>query len=377
MRFCFLTPGERSIQVLAGDSRKSGGAEAQVARLAAAFAGFGHDVTIFYGSGGSGQVTKLSDVTCIDGYPAWRRPTSIRRFWRSLGELRPEIIYARLPDDFLWLAGLFAAQRPGTQFIYALAQDGHCDPWHSYEYKSWLHNPLYALGLRSASVIAVQHAGQEPLVRPHVGGTIVQIPNLGPSLVDTARSFAQAQTDVIWVAQIRPTKQLSILLDLAEGLPELRFAVVGGFDGTTPDDDRQRLQRRIDQLANLHFYGPQPADAVAAALRQSKVLVNTSSAEGFPNSMLEAWNLGVPVASLNADPGGVITRAGLGLVSGSVEQLAADLSKLCANQSLNETCGAHGVAYVRTHHSADAVYRAFAQVAPMVVQARKVARGSS
>lgn len=362
--FCFLSRHRRSLDVLAGDSRTSGGAEAQVARIAASFAARGHKATLIYGSGGDGRTTRLAGVECIDAYPAWGRPATLVHFWRTLAALRPAVIYARLPDDFLALAGLYAARHPETRFVYGLANDQACDPWHTYDYNSWFHNTLYALGLRSAVAVAVQHDDQIELVRPYVRGSIVRIPNLAPDLAAGPRRFDAAAIDVAWVAQIRPAKRLHLLLDLAERLPELRFAVVGGFDMMTPPDERRRLEARIARLANVQFHGPQPAEAVAATLARSKVLLNTSSHEGFPNTMLEAWSFGVPVVSLSIDPGGVIVREQLGLVSGSVERLAADVERLCGSRPLNEACGARGVAYVHNHHGPEAVYRAFAQVLP-------------
>jgi glycosyltransferase involved in cell wall biosynthesis len=359
LRFCFLSPGRWSMDVLGGDTRPSGGAEAQIARIAASFAALGHEVSLIYGSGGRGERCERSGVTCIDIYPAWRRPRSLVGFWRTLKTLSPDIIYARLPDDFLWLAGLLARLHSRARFVYGLANDQHANPWTAFGYRSWFHNPLYALGLRSAGVLAVQHEGQAAMVRQHTRAPIAQLPNLGPNFTAGPRPFAQADIDVLWVAQIRPEKQLPLLLDLAISMPELRFAVIGGFVGALPKDEEAQLEARMLQLPNLEYLGPQPHDAIAAALARSKALVNTSRAEGFPNTMLEAWALGVPVVSLSVNPGGVITREGLGLVSGGVGGLAADLRRICADRRLNESCGARGAAYVQAHHSVEAVHKAF------------------
>jgi hypothetical protein len=47
MKLCFISPGYRSIHVLHGDTRHSGGAERQIARTAA-FARMGHQVDLTF-----------------------------------------------------------------------------------------------------------------------------------------------------------------------------------------------------------------------------------------------------------------------------------------------------------------------------------------
>lgn len=91
------------------------------------------------------------------------------------------------------------------------------------------------------------------------------------------------------------------------------------------------------------------------------MLVNTSSSEGFPITMLEAWSVGAPVVSLSVDPGGVIEREQLGKVSGAQDNLRRDVAALAQSATLNQQLGGNGLAYVRRQHSAEAVYTALMQ----------------
>jgi len=262
------------------------------------------------------------------------------------------------------MLGLFSRWRPTTQFVYALAHDLHCDPWRAYDYNRWFHGPSYGLGLWTTDVIAIQHERQRELLPRLLRGRAILIPNLMRSYAPTVRPYEQATFDGIWVAKIRPEKRLGTFLDLVAALPELRFAVVGGFDPEMGADERGQLERRMSELPNLSVLGPQRAAQVAALLAQSKLLVNTSSAEGFPNTMLEAWSLGVPVASLAVDPGGVISRERLGLLSGSAPQLCQDVLALARTPQLNQAFGERGLAYVSRQHSLAEVCRAFERALP-------------
>ncbi len=369
MRWCFFSPGPRSIQVLDGDTWASGGAEAQIAYIAAALARAGHSVSLIHGNGRGVAVPVIrSGVVCLEAAPSWRQPRSLNRFWLAMQSLSPDILYARLPSDFLWLMGLFAKLDPDRRFIYALAHDDHCNPRTSYDHKRWLHVPLYAAGLRTADVIAVQHDGQVDLLPQHLRASrIVPLPNLVRHFNTSPRSFLRTTYDAAWIAMVRPEKQLELFLDLARRLPDHRFAVAGSYDTALSDRCRAELETTIAGLPNVDYKGPLRSDGVLALLNASRMVVNTSSGEGFPNTMLEAWSVGIPVVSLSVDPGGVIEREGLGRIGGTVDGLVGHVHELARDASLNLTIGARALAFVRSRHNFDAVCAALEKLTPDVV----------
>ncbi|HXW71845.1 MAG TPA: glycosyltransferase family 4 protein [Methylocella sp.] len=345
----------------------TGGAEAQIAYLAAAMVKLGHTAVLIYGDGrGKGQCKIIAGVVCINAAPSWSHPASLAALWHALNRLSPDLLYAQLPSDFLWLLGAFARLRPGTCFLYQLASDIHGNSWTAYEYNRWFHAPLYALGLAAAHLITVQHGHQRASMNPRLQTKLAYVPNLVRSLSDAPRVFEASSFDAIWIALVRPVKRLGIFLDLADSLPDLRFAVVGGFESAVSLYERTSLEERMAALRNLMFLGPQPSEQVMALLSRSKVLVNTSDFEGFPNTMLEAWSVGVPIVSLSVDPGGVIEREQLGLVSGSQANLRRDVIALSRQRPLNARLGGNGLAYVRREHSLEAVCAALSRALPGV-----------
>lgn len=91
------------------------------------------------------------------------------------------------------------------------------------------------------------------------------------------------------------------------------------------------------------------SDDVSAKLRGGKILVNSSDAEGFPNSMLEAWSVGVLASSPTVDTGGVIERRGWDLASGPEARLARNLRTL-AGKVMNREAGKRALVLVARHH---------------------------
>lgn len=362
-RWCFFSPGMRTLKVLSGDSRTTGGAEAQVAYLAAALAERGHAVSLVYGEGRCAYPpVTLSGVLCLDAAPDWRHPRSLAVFWRTLRARAPDVFYARLPSDFLVLLAMAARIRPRARFIYALAHDLHTRAWTAYDHRRWFHAPLFAIGLRGAHRISVQHEDQNASLAPALRARTGFVPNIVRNIAAVPRDGGRARYDVAWIAKIRPEKRFDLLLDLAQACPALTFAVVGSYDPLMPAGMCADFERRLAALENVAFLGEMRARDVLDTLASTRVLVNTSDAEGFPNTMLEAWSLGVPVVSLSVDPGGVIARQALGLVSRGARALARDVPRLVEDAELNRACGVRGLNYVRRTHGPDAVVAALRTV---------------
>jgi glycosyltransferase involved in cell wall biosynthesis len=362
MKLIFYSPTRGPLDFLQGEATECGGAEKQIAYLTRELATRGHEVHLLYGGGADEQESKIAGIHAHPIQVTWRRPQSLVQLWQTLNRVQPALIYARLPDDFLWVLGLFARLGGSSRFVYALAADILANPWRTYSYNGWFHGPLYALGLAAANGVIIQHEGQRPLVQPYVTGKILRLPNIIHPVAPQPRPYCETDHDAIWVAQVRPFKRLPLFLDLVEQSPHLRFAMVGGFNNTLDALTQRKLQCRIRLLPNLEYLGLQTPQATQELIRRSKVLVNTSSEEGFPNTMLEAWSMGVPVVSLSVNPDDVIQRHQLGLVSGTVEQMGQDLDALVASPALNRRFGENGYLYVQEHHGLDAVCVMFEQV---------------
>ena len=208
--------------------------------------------------------------------------------------------------------------------------------------------------LRLASVVLVQHEGQRALLAGRRRGEIRLLPNVVEPIAAGIRPTSTIEHDAVWVAHFRPMKHLERFLDLAEALPDLRFALVGDFvdEGA---EQRAMLQPRIEALPNVRWLGRLAAAQTRDVVSRSGVLLNTSDHEGFPNTFLEAWSLGVPVVSLSVDPGGVVADKGLGRVSGTVDRMSVDVQELATDERRNTTAGRAGLDYVRATHAADVV----------------------
>ncbi len=75
------------------------------------------------------------------------------------------------------------------------------------------------------------------------------------------------------------------------------------------------------RVANVRFHGPVPYHGISEFFERCRVFVGTSEIEGFPNTYLQAWSRGAPVAAF-LDPEQLIARNGMG-------RAVSTLSELC------------------------------------------------
>jgi glycosyltransferase involved in cell wall biosynthesis len=68
-------------------------------------------------------------------------------------------------------------------------------------------------------------------------------------------------------------------------------------------------------------------------------VVDGKHEEGFPNTFLQAWAMGVPVVSLISDPDTMIAQDGLGRCSRTYQRLVEDVREMLAQPALLQETG--------------------------------------
>jgi glycosyltransferase involved in cell wall biosynthesis len=161
------------------------------------------------------------------------------------------------------------------------------------------------------------------------------------------------KTCVLWVGSFREVRRPELFIDLAARLPQYDFVMVGG-PWQSEDSIFTEMVEKSKSVHNLQMTGPVPYKEVGRYFSQAKVFVNTSSAEGFPNTYLQAWCRGVPVvATFDADT--LIAGYGLGKFCGSLDDLVDGVEQYMRDDALRASVGHAAIKYVQEQHSLDAV----------------------
>jgi glycosyltransferase involved in cell wall biosynthesis len=119
-------------------------------------------------------------------------------------------------------------------------------------------------------------------------------------------------------------------------------------------DDGDWTRRQLEEIAatpNLEYRGAQRQSDVNDLLEHTDLLVNTSDYEGFSNTFIQAWMRRVPVVSLIVDPDRLLSRGGLGAVTGNEDALHDGVTALLGDPDRCAAIGARARRYALEHHA--------------------------
>lgn len=189
---------------------------------------------------------------------------------------------------------------------------------HEYRLKSRQLLLHYLTRFRADAVIANTHAGAKfaatryrlPESSIYVVWNGIDIDSINAKASDDSidikrEYFGQENIKLAtMVASIKPQKNHALALDVATELismdPTWRVLFVGGAIEGSKDSHCNTIIAKYSRLKNSQNIRLTPnTDKVISIIKQSDVFFLTSKHEGFPNVIMEAMTLGVPIASTN------------------------------------------------------------------------------
>ena len=298
---CFVAPhawpmlsGDRSIGIV-------GGAEVQQCHIARGLALRGYPVSMLCLDYGQPALVEIDGVYVHRLY----RPNAgipmlrflhprLSAIWRGMREVDADIYYQRGADMHAGVVSAFCRHyTKRAVFAGASNTDFFLDkPWIKYRRDKW----LFEYGLQNTDLVIAQNSAQQQLCWQNYRRDATLIPSCYPA----PSGQADPNGDILWVGTIRKIKNPERFIELANLLPEYRFTMIGGPSGGDAESRRyyEVIRSQTEALPNLTFLGFVHPTDVEQHFERARIFVNTSDAEGFPNTFLQAWSRSMPTVSL-------------------------------------------------------------------------------
>ena len=158
----------------------------------------------------------------------------------------------------------------------------------------------------------------------------------------------------LWVGRADTfSKRADLCIEVARLVPEVEFRMVmNNHDSGTFDAIAASAPENVKIIERVPF------EEIENHYASATVFINTSSAEGFPNSFLQAAKYGSPIVSLDVDPGDMLGKHGGGYCAqGDLNRMADMIASLCRDAELYQRYSRQAEAYVQRYHAAEDRYR--------------------
>lgn len=218
---------------------------------------------------------------------------------------------------------------------------------------------LKIYSIEQATAHIVQTPRQAEMLQTGYGRSSVVIRNPIALLPDIPNR--QNARHILWVGTSdERVKRPSMVFELARRLPEYPFVIIMKC---LTGEDMLKNTHAAKALPNVNLKFDVPFAEVETYFNDARLFVNTSAFEGFPNTFLQASKYGVPIVSLNVDPGEMLSQHGCGFACGEDFDLFTEsTSRLMGNKTLYSKTSASCLEYVRTFHDKEIIMDQYEEV---------------
>lgn len=341
--------------------KTDGGGELQIAFIARALAKAGHEIVVVdYASTDEFVTSEGIRVITVKG---WDKGVKMLRnvthripgLYSTLLDQKADIYYCRI-RDFRHIIAYWVSRKVKGKFVIHMAADLDALSFKErlknyYLAKSaslWMISSgmlielVYPWLLRHADLVLVQHTGQRDILLKKNIKSVVFNNIIDTSMIPSANG--EEQKDFTYVGWLDKRKGFPTFYELVEKAPGHTFKIIGA----PRDETGHHFYNKMKSFPNVKLMGELSHAKTLKEIAMSKALISTSLWEGFPNVFIEAWACGIPVLSLEVDPGLVIEKEDLGV------DAHGDLNKIIYAMDTYEFCNefaGRAKHYIEEHHA--------------------------
>ena len=360
---CFISPYINAY-IDPGSDEAIGGAERQQYILAKKMSNEGHDISFITFSRGGPSEEWIGDFRILQTLPVTnspsRSPYTIYRLLKGVRKADSDIYYFRGNPQLAILAS-FCCKLLNRHTVYCVANDSNVNPEqlqdHHPMFEKKLFRKLYVQAIRSTDGVVAQTEAQKEALSQNYAIESTVIPNSYPVPPVDSLSPSDKRKYVTWIGSLDKTqKQPEMFLRLARKIPEIPFLMIGS---THDSDYYNEIATGASTISNLEFEGYVRPDRIDDYINKSRILINTSQYEGFPNTYLEAWRFAVPVIALHHTLDGALEKHEMGIHARSFSELVRHTRAVYFDFKKLNRLGLNGRQFVKDNCSLDRAYEQY------------------
>jgi glycosyltransferase involved in cell wall biosynthesis len=332
-----------------------GGAEVDLYRIATELAKDPQfTVSTVVGDYGQPAVEVMDGVTLIrsidDDHNLFLQAGKI---WKAMARADADVYFAESMSLGMVLYSYFC-RRKSRAFMYRTASSRECDG--TYFHRKPFRSLAVRWALQNVRALITQNNGDARNLKVQTGLDAAVIRNAYPIPPAIGDSGTMRDT-ILWVGRSDPIKQPELFLDLAASLPEEQFTMI--CSKYLHDRHYESLRERASQIANLAFIDGVPYREIDGYFTRAKMLVNTSSSEGFPNTFVQACLQATPIVSLCADPDNFLGIYQCGLCAEGNRVRFLEMIRQLLDPATAKCMGQNGRNYAKKYHNLEDILRQY------------------
>lgn len=263
------------------------------------------------------------------------------KIWKAMRKANAGIYMLKTASPGTPLVAFFCRWHKKV-FVYRTAKQSECDG--TYLKEHYFLGKAFKWSLRRAEIILVQNSIDKKNLARTIGVSAKIIPNghRPAGLEEYERNV------VLWIGRSAKIKRPELFIDLAEKMPDEKFIFV--CQRATGDKKYEELIAQAKQVKNLEFLERVPFDEISSHFKHAKVFVNTSDAEGFPNTFIQACMSGTPILSLNVNPDGFLDKYNCGICCNNNMELLSDSLEFMLAENKYVELGKNARNYAEQNH---------------------------
>ncbi|MGA2092861.1 MAG: glycosyltransferase family 4 protein [Sedimentisphaerales bacterium] len=299
-------------------------------------------VSIVTGDFGQPDIETFGNITLYKAGDLQRKLFSgYVALWKAMRLADADIYFRQGAAITTDLVALFCRLNRKSFFL-RTATDYECNGEYIQQFP--LRGRTYLWSLRQAKRVFVQRATDVSKMFNTAGVTAVVVPN-GHRIVEL---HGLNRDSILWVGRTDVLKQPAPFIQLAKEVTSEQFVMI--CQKAKGDRNYNELVAAASAVSNLKFIEYVPFHEIDSYFQRAKVFVNTSQAEGFPSTFIQAGKCAVPILTLKVNPDGFLDKYNCGICcNGDMDKMATSLEFMLEQNRYIEA-GENARTYVMQNH---------------------------